>query len=143
MSRRPNRFTASATIPRMSSSFETSARTTSAVPPFSRTIPARWLASPSWMSAMSTFAPSSASRSTVPPPIPVPPPVTIATFPSSLPAMRVLLLFSPSLELVQEHRLAEDVAHLGAVRLGVVQLLHVHPLDPLDARLDWHRRVLP
>ena len=85
MSKRPHFSTARSTIIRISECLLTSTLTTFDSLPAARILSAFFSAIATSMSAMSTLAPSSASRLAVAPPIPWAPPVTIATLPSSLP----------------------------------------------------------
>ena len=81
-SRRPNVDTAVSTARATWSSLVTSVCTNVATEPNAA---ARAWPGSSWMSAITTRAPSSTKRRTVPSPIPLDPPVMTATLPSSRP----------------------------------------------------------
>src|SRR6266511_2472221 len=82
MSSRCQRSTACSIMPRTPSAVPTSTCSVSAVPPAARIVSTFWRAASSSTSAIRTRAPSSAKRRAVAPPMPIAPPVTIATRPS-------------------------------------------------------------
>ena len=93
-SSRPYASTARPTIASTSAEFETSARTNVAAPPAAVTCSTVSWPPASVTSATTTLAPSRAKTSAAARPIPDPPPVTSATFPSTLPDMNRLLSYA-------------------------------------------------
>src|SRR6185437_2846534 len=86
MSSRPKRFSASATVAATSDSFATSQRTKATLSPCPWALAIDSVSAPflSLRSATITLAPSARKRITVARPMPLAPPVTIATLPLSL-----------------------------------------------------------
>src|SRR5262245_23323232 len=142
MSSRLQATTARSTMRSRSRGTVTSVRYASAAPPASRIRAAFASASPTSTSAMRTAAPSSASRRAVAPPMPLAPPVTMATRPCS----SGILHSSPATPSAGAQAL-EDLARVRAeVQLAEhpVQVLGAHPRAPGDlALLVAHRSVPP
>src|SRR4051794_17793981 len=133
-STRPKVATACATMPRASSSFETSVFTNVASPPAFRTASTVALPASSTKSATTTLAPSRANSSAATRPMPLPPPVTMVTLPSS--RMRAPLLLVSRVR-VAIPGAAPSVAQRANApcRDGMAHALQLEPLD----RVRVHR----